>query len=100
MGVSRSPTALLLLLLLMYGHERAADAFTGMVQSLSKPWPNVNMIRAAEELLGLDGRLIPQLHGYRERNPGLLSAYRRLNKMRQGRYADKINQVSNAIRDN
>jgi predicted protein tyrosine phosphatase len=81
-GVSRSPAACLIALALHEGVGGETRAFEALLRITRKPWPNLRMVRVADHLLGLDGRLVAPVEAYQKAFPERLGAYRRLNRRR------------------
>ena len=84
MGASRSTAVAMVALALVYEPGREGDAFARGLTLMNKPWPNLNVIKLADEQLGRDGALLEQLLAYRDRYPRRLRAYGRLNRRRGG----------------
>lgn len=82
MGASRSTAVALVALAIVHGHRGEATAFADLLSITNKPWPNLNVVRLGDEVLGRDGMLIAELDRYRAANPNRLAAYRRLNGRR------------------
>jgi predicted protein tyrosine phosphatase len=58
------------------------DAFADLLRITNKPWPNINVVKLADDLLARDGRLLAPLQAYRASFPRRIDAYRRLNRKR------------------
>jgi predicted protein tyrosine phosphatase len=69
MGASRSPAVAYLALTMLLGPAREDDAFQHLLTITNKPWPNIVIIRLADELLDRQGKLIAPLEIYRRRFP-------------------------------
>ncbi len=82
MGASRSTAVALVALSILRGEEGETQAFEDLLSITNKPWPNINVVRLADDILARNGRLICELDRYRLANPNRLAAYRRLNGRR------------------
>lgn len=82
MGASRSTAVALIALAILRGEGAEQGAFADLLSITTKPWPNSNVVRLADEALGRQGRLLAALTSYRDAYPNRLAAYRRLNARR------------------
>ena len=86
MGASRSTAISYIALCLYYGQGHEEGAFSALLNITNKPWPNRSLVRVADNLLELEGSLLPPLDAYRRRYLRRGAAYARLNRQR-GLYA-------------
>ncbi len=82
MGASRSTAVALVALAIAHGDKGEAAAFADLLRITNKPWPNIHVVRLADEILGRERLLVAELERYRNANPNRLAAYRRLNGRR------------------
>jgi predicted protein tyrosine phosphatase len=82
MGASRSTAMAYLAIAQLRGGGSEELAFRELLRITNKPWPNLPMVRMADEILGSEGRLLAPLDSYRARFPARKLAYRRLNVRR------------------
>jgi predicted protein tyrosine phosphatase len=81
-GASRSTAIAFVALAMRRDHGEEANAFAELLGITNKPWPNISVVRLADDLLAREGRLLAPLQAYRTSFPRRIEAYRRLNRKR------------------
>jgi predicted protein tyrosine phosphatase len=75
MGASRSTAVALVALSILRGENRERQAFEELLSITNKPWPNINVVRLADDILARRGRLVTEVDRYRAAHPNRLAAY-------------------------
>jgi len=84
-GVSRSTATAYAALVRRHGAAQAEESFAALLRLTNKPWPNRTIVRHADALLGVGGRMLAALDAYRREHPQRLDAYLRLHRRRAAR---------------
>ena len=82
-GASRSPAAAFIFYLLKYGKGREKQAFYKMMSITNKPWPNLYLVKLAQNALDLNECCYGFIENYQRENPRRYDAYQVLNRKRK-----------------